>query len=135
MPRFAAMCNVLFKCHRTLPWQMNNTFILLILSPHIFSKPCKYWLSSLYTHFSKTALFLINSCIFSCFFEHFGYKWVIFLVRKALRNKAFMSYLCMFLGYKPVFIQFFLCFFQPGKFFFRIVIAGMRVNIKRHRYI
>lgn len=118
-----------------LPWQMNNTFILLILSPYIFSKPCKYWLSSLYTHFSYTAFFLINSCIFSCFFGHFGYKWVIFLIRKALRNKAFMSYLCMFLGYKPVFIQFFLCFFQPGKFFLCIVIAGMRVNIQRHRYI
>nr|DAO28369.1 MAG TPA: hypothetical protein [Caudoviricetes sp.] len=27
MPRFATMCNVLFKCHRTLPWQINNTFI------------------------------------------------------------------------------------------------------------
>ena len=114
---------------------MNNTFILLILSPYIFSKLCKYWLSSLYTHFSKTAFFLVNSCIFSCFFGRFGYKWVIFLVRKTLRNKAFMSYFYMFLGYKPVFIQFFLCFFQPDKFFFRIVIAGMRVNIKRHRYI
>ena len=68
---------------------MNNTFILLILSPYIFSKLCKYWLSSLYTHFSKTALFLINSCIFSCFFGHFGYKWVIFLVREALRNKSY----------------------------------------------
>ena len=96
---------------KALPWQMNNTFILLILSPYIFSKPCKYWLSSLYTLFSKTAFFLVNSCIFSCFLGHFGYKWVIFLVQKALQNKAFMSYLCMFLGYKPVFIQFFLCFF------------------------
>lgn len=61
---------------------MNNTFILLILSPHIFSKPCKYWFSSLYTLFSKTAFFIINSCIFSCFFGHFGYKWVIFLSGK-----------------------------------------------------
>ena len=26
MPRFAAMCNVLFKCHRALPWQMKSTF-------------------------------------------------------------------------------------------------------------
>ena len=26
---------------RVLPWQINNTFILPILSPHIFSKPCK----------------------------------------------------------------------------------------------
>lgn len=102
---------------RVLPWQINNTFILPILSPHIFSKPCKYWLSSLYTLFSKTAFFLINSCIFSCFFGHFGYKWVIFLIRKALRNKAFMSYLCIFWGYKPVFIQFFLRFFQPGSLF------------------
>ena len=102
---------------RVLPWQINNTFILPILSPHIFSKPCKYWLSSLYTLFSKTAFFLINSCIFSCFFGHFGYIWVIFLIRKALRNKAFMSYLCIFWGYKPVFIQFFLCFFQPGSLF------------------
>ena len=138
MQKSAPFCPIKYRfyCISTvLPWQMNNTFILLILSPYISSKPCKYWLSSLYTHFSKTALFLINSCIFSCFFGHFGYKWVIFLVRKALRNKAFMSYLCMFLGYKPVFIQFFLCFFQPGKFFFRIVIAGMRINIKRHRYI
>ena len=31
MPRFAAMCNVLFKCHRTLPWQMNKTFIIVII--------------------------------------------------------------------------------------------------------
>ena len=86
---------------------MNNSFILLFLSPHVFSRPCKYWLSSLYTLFSKTAFFLINSCIFSCFFGHLGYKWVIFLIRKSLRNKAFMSYLCIFWGYKPVFIQFF----------------------------
>lgn len=42
---------------RVLPWQINNTFILPILSPHIFSKHCKYWLSSLYTLFSKTAFF------------------------------------------------------------------------------
>ena len=30
MPRFAAMCNVLFKCHRTLPWQMKSTFIIVL---------------------------------------------------------------------------------------------------------
>lgn len=36
MPRFAAMCNVLFKCHRTLPWQMNN--ILIIIFSYIL-----YW--------------------------------------------------------------------------------------------
>lgn len=30
MPRFAAMCNVLFKCHRTLPWQMNSIFIIVL---------------------------------------------------------------------------------------------------------
>ena len=88
-----------------------------------------------FIHFFLKWLFSHTSCIFSCFFGHFGYKWVIFLIRKSLQNKAFMSYLCIFWGYKPVFIQFFLCFFQPGKFFLCIVIAGMRVNIKRHRYI
>ena len=67
----------------------------------------KYWFSSLYTLFSKTAFFLINSCIFSCFFGHFGYKWVIFLIRKSLQNKAFMSYLCIFLGLQTGFFQFF----------------------------
>ena len=135
LPCVAPFCEGMHYHKTGVPWQMNNTFILLILSPYIFSKPCKYWLSSLYTHFSHPAFFLINSCIFSCFFGHFGYNWVIFLIRKALRNKAFMSYLCMFLGYKPVFIQFLLCFFQPGKFFLCIVIAGMRVNIQRHRYV
>ena len=96
---------------RVLPWQINNTFILPILSPHIFSKPCKYWLSSLYTLFSKTAFFLINSCIFSCFFGHLWYKWVIFKVPNSLWDKAYMSCLCMFLGYKLFLFQFIPCFF------------------------
>lgn len=81
MQKSAPFCPIKYRfyCISTvLPWQMNNTFILLILSPHIFSKPCKYWLSNLYTLFSKMAFSLINSCIFSCFFWHFGYKWVIF---------------------------------------------------------
>ncbi|RGD39570.1 hypothetical protein DW159_11680 [Coprococcus sp. AM14-16] len=47
MPRFAAMCNVLFKCHRTLPWQTNKILIFLIFP--VFSG-----FSSLFTflHFS-----------------------------------------------------------------------------------
>ena len=89
LPCVAPVCGGMHYHKTGVPWQMNNTFILLILSPYISSKPCKYWLSSLYTHFSKTAFFLINSCIFSCFFGHFGYKWVIFLIRKALRNKSY----------------------------------------------
>ncbi len=48
------------------------------------------------------------------FFGHFAYKWVIFLIRKALRNKAFMSYLCIFWGYKPVLSSSFFASFNLG---------------------
>ena len=58
LPRVAPVCEGMHYHKTGVPWQMNNTFILLILSPYIFSKPCKYWLSNLYTRLFEIIFYL-----------------------------------------------------------------------------
>ena len=60
-PQFAPLYRAsspLITVPKSLPWQMNNTFILLILSPYISSKPCKYWLSSIHTRLFEIIFYL-----------------------------------------------------------------------------
>ena len=58
LPRIAPICEGMHYHKTGVPWQMNNTFILLILSPYIFSKPCKYWLSSIHTRLFEIIFYL-----------------------------------------------------------------------------
>lgn len=47
---------------------MNNTFILLILSPYIFSKPCKYWLSSIHTRLFEIIFYRQGDATWYCWY-------------------------------------------------------------------
>lgn len=81
--RYAAMCNVLFKCHRTLPWQMKSTRIIKI-SYHKKPKNAVFW------GIMPTCFFYYKSYILSADFAKYG-KTVQFipLIRSKIVVKIF----------------------------------------------
>ena len=58
LPYSAPVCEGMLYHKTGVPWQINSTFIFSILSPHILSKPYKYWLFSLWQFFLERFFFL-----------------------------------------------------------------------------